>query len=135
MGLEMEHRTLGILGFGNIGKRVARYGQAFRMKVLAYDPFVTPEQGAPLPLSLYPTSGYESRPQSLKAPPPPSLFFTHPVPATCALRASIGIIASVQPPSFHCRAVLNIVIPPSVLTCASCRPSTHIPTHHDPCRP
>eukprot|EP00668_Euglena_longa_P042018 GGOE01055377.1.p1 GENE.GGOE01055377.1~~GGOE01055377.1.p1 ORF type:complete len:561 (-),score=142.02 GGOE01055377.1:388-1899(-) len=45
MGLEMEGRTLGILGFGNIGKRVAKYGLAFGMKVLAYDPFVSPEQG------------------------------------------------------------------------------------------
>ncbi|WP_110332279.1 hydroxyacid dehydrogenase [Pantoea sp. JKS000250] len=37
--VELEGRTLGLVGLGAIGGRVARIGQAFGMKVLAYDPF------------------------------------------------------------------------------------------------
>ncbi|WP_442796701.1 hydroxyacid dehydrogenase [Pantoea vagans] len=37
--VELEGRTLGLVGLGAIGGRVARIGRAFGMKVLAYDPF------------------------------------------------------------------------------------------------
>lgn len=37
--IELEGRTLGLVGLGAIGGRVARIGRAFGMKVLAYDPF------------------------------------------------------------------------------------------------
>jgi D-3-phosphoglycerate dehydrogenase len=37
-GRELQGRTLAIIGLGRIGQRVARYGLAFRMKVMAYDP-------------------------------------------------------------------------------------------------
>jgi len=38
--VNLEGKTLGIIGLGNIGKRVSAMAQAFRMKVVAYDPFV-----------------------------------------------------------------------------------------------
>ena len=38
--MELAARTLGVIGLGAIGSRVARVGVAFRMKVLAYDPYV-----------------------------------------------------------------------------------------------
>ena len=38
---ELKGKTLGIVGFGNIGKVVARIARGFAMKVLAYDPFVS----------------------------------------------------------------------------------------------
>ena len=38
-GLELEGKTLGLIGCGNIGKAVARFALGFDMKVLAYDPF------------------------------------------------------------------------------------------------
>ena len=38
-GRELQHRTLGIVGLGRIGQMVARYGMAFRMNVLAFDPY------------------------------------------------------------------------------------------------
>ncbi|MHA1834873.1 MAG: 2-hydroxyacid dehydrogenase [Candidatus Baldrarchaeia archaeon] len=38
--LNLEDMTLGIIGFGNIGKAVARRAQGFGMKILAYDPYV-----------------------------------------------------------------------------------------------
>lgn len=37
--IELEGRTLGLIGLGAIGSRVARAGNAFGMRVLAYDPF------------------------------------------------------------------------------------------------
>jgi D-3-phosphoglycerate dehydrogenase / 2-oxoglutarate reductase len=38
VGLELEGKTLGILGLGAIGRRVARQGLGFGMRVLAHDP-------------------------------------------------------------------------------------------------
>lgn len=37
-GMELYGKTLGIIGVGNIGKRVYELGLAFGMKILAYDP-------------------------------------------------------------------------------------------------
>ena len=39
-GHNLQGATLGILGYGRIGTMVAEYGQAFGMRVLAYDPYV-----------------------------------------------------------------------------------------------
>ena len=39
-GVELADKTLGVLGFGRIGRQVARRAQGLGMKVLAYDPFV-----------------------------------------------------------------------------------------------
>lgn len=39
-GVELQGKTLGILGFGRIGQLVAERVQGFGVKVLAYDPFV-----------------------------------------------------------------------------------------------
>jgi phosphoglycerate dehydrogenase-like enzyme len=36
---DLEGFTLGIIGFGRIGRRVARIAEAFDLKVLAFDPF------------------------------------------------------------------------------------------------
>lgn len=40
MGHELCGKTLGLIGYGNIGSRVARIAQAFGMEVLAFDPYV-----------------------------------------------------------------------------------------------
>jgi D-3-phosphoglycerate dehydrogenase len=39
--LELSGKTLGVVGLGAIGRRVAEIGVAFGMKVLAYDPYAT----------------------------------------------------------------------------------------------
>ncbi len=44
----LKGRTLGLLGLGNIGSRVARITLAMEMKVLAWDPFVSREQASAL---------------------------------------------------------------------------------------
>jgi D-3-phosphoglycerate dehydrogenase len=41
---ELRGKTLGIVGVGNIGRRVARIGQAFGMRVLGYDKYVPPDE-------------------------------------------------------------------------------------------
>jgi D-3-phosphoglycerate dehydrogenase / 2-oxoglutarate reductase len=38
---EMHHYRLGILGLGQVGRRVARLARAFGMSVAAYDPYIT----------------------------------------------------------------------------------------------
>ncbi|HET6641692.1 MAG TPA: phosphoglycerate dehydrogenase [Gaiellaceae bacterium] len=40
-GIELEGKTLGVLGFGRIGQQVARRAIGLGMRVVAYDPFVT----------------------------------------------------------------------------------------------
>ena len=42
-GTELLGKTIGIVGLGNVGHRVARFAQAFEMKVLAYDPHIADE--------------------------------------------------------------------------------------------
>ena len=42
-GIELEGKTLGIVGLGKIGKHVANVLQAAGMSVIAYDPFLSPE--------------------------------------------------------------------------------------------
>ncbi len=43
-GIELTHKTLGIVGLGKIGSRVIQLLQGFEMQVVAYDPFLTREQ-------------------------------------------------------------------------------------------
>ena len=43
-GSEISGKTLGVQAFGNVGRLVARKAGALGMKVLATDPFLTPEQ-------------------------------------------------------------------------------------------
>jgi D-3-phosphoglycerate dehydrogenase len=44
MGVELQGKTLGLLGVGRIGGRVADLCKAFGMDVLAYDPYVSKEK-------------------------------------------------------------------------------------------
>lgn len=44
MGIELSGRTLGLLGVGRIGGRVADLARAFGMRVVVYDPYVSAEK-------------------------------------------------------------------------------------------
>jgi D-3-phosphoglycerate dehydrogenase len=43
-GIELADKTLGVLGFGRIGRQVARRALGLGMRVRGYDPFVAPER-------------------------------------------------------------------------------------------
>jgi D-3-phosphoglycerate dehydrogenase len=42
-GYELAGRTLGLIGLGNIGKRVAKFAKIFGMNIIAYDPYCSKE--------------------------------------------------------------------------------------------
>ena len=42
LGAQLHGRTLSVLGYGNIGREVARRAAAFGMKVVVFDPYATP---------------------------------------------------------------------------------------------
>lgn len=44
--VELDGKTLLVVGFGRIGRRVAELARAFGMKVVAFDPYVTAEQAS-----------------------------------------------------------------------------------------
>jgi D-3-phosphoglycerate dehydrogenase len=48
MGVELTNKTLGLIGAGNIGSIVADRAQGLKMKVIAYDPFLSPERAVDL---------------------------------------------------------------------------------------
>ena len=54
MGIEVRNKTLGIAGLGRVGSEVARRAQSFGMRLVAYDPFVSPDYASRLGVELLP---------------------------------------------------------------------------------
>ena len=54
-GVELEGKTLGVLGFGRIGQQVARRALGLGMRVVAYDPFVSDDRFRELGVEHAPT--------------------------------------------------------------------------------
>ena len=52
LGVELHGKVLGIIGLGKIGKEVTQRAQAFGMRVIASDPFVTATQAQQLGVTL-----------------------------------------------------------------------------------
>jgi D-3-phosphoglycerate dehydrogenase / 2-oxoglutarate reductase len=48
LGVEITGKTLGIIGCGNIGSIVADRARGLRMRVIAYDPYLSPERAVDL---------------------------------------------------------------------------------------
>jgi D-3-phosphoglycerate dehydrogenase len=48
MGSELFNKTLGVVGLGKVGSRVAQAGQAIGMKVIGYDPLISAERAEQL---------------------------------------------------------------------------------------
>ena len=44
VGMEIEGRTLGVVGLGKLGSKVSKLAQAFGMNVIAWSPNLTPER-------------------------------------------------------------------------------------------
>jgi D-3-phosphoglycerate dehydrogenase / 2-oxoglutarate reductase len=51
-GVELSEKTLGIIGLGRIGKLVAQRAMAFGMRLVAYDPFVSPDRARQINVEL-----------------------------------------------------------------------------------
>ncbi|MFN2488423.1 MAG: phosphoglycerate dehydrogenase [Actinomycetota bacterium] len=54
-GVELHGKTLGIVGLGRVGTLVAQRASAFGMRIVAYDPYVSPGRAAQMGVDLLPT--------------------------------------------------------------------------------
>jgi D-3-phosphoglycerate dehydrogenase len=54
IGVELQGKTLGVVGMGRIGRTVAARARAFGMKIVAFDPFIAPEQARDAEIELAP---------------------------------------------------------------------------------
>ena len=61
IGVELQGKTLGIVGLGRIGRVVASRARALGMLIVAYDPFIAPEQARDLEIELTPLDEVFSR--------------------------------------------------------------------------
>lgn len=52
MGTEVYEKVLGIIGLGRVGTEVAKRAQGLKMKVIAYDPFISREKAEKLGVTL-----------------------------------------------------------------------------------
>lgn len=52
MGTELYNKTLGIIGLGRIGAEVAKRALSFKMKVVAYDPYLSEEKAKKMDVEL-----------------------------------------------------------------------------------
>jgi len=50
-GYELKGKKLGVIGFGNIGSRVAKRAKSFEMDIVAYDPYIHPSKVTDLDMS------------------------------------------------------------------------------------
>jgi D-3-phosphoglycerate dehydrogenase len=80
VGTELRDKTLGIIGLGNVGSEVANRAQAFEMRVVAHDPFVSKDYARNLEVDLV------SLDQLLRE----ADFITLHVPLTAATKKLIG---------------------------------------------
>ncbi|HEX8181142.1 MAG TPA: phosphoglycerate dehydrogenase [Pyrinomonadaceae bacterium] len=80
IGVELRGKTLGVVGLGRIGRVVAQRALAFGMKVVAFDPFVVPEQAGDSELELLPLEEVCARAD----------FLTVHTPLTAETRGIIG---------------------------------------------
>jgi D-3-phosphoglycerate dehydrogenase len=61
IGVELQGKTLGIVGLGRIGRGVAKRGRGLGMNIVAFDPFVSPEQARDLEIEVAPLDDVFSR--------------------------------------------------------------------------
>ena len=52
LGVEVRNKVLGIIGLGKVGTEVARRAQGLEMQILAFDPYVAPEQARKLGVTM-----------------------------------------------------------------------------------
>lgn len=52
IGVELQGKTLGVIGLGRIGRTVSARARAFGMNIVAFDPFIAPEQANDLEIEV-----------------------------------------------------------------------------------
>jgi D-3-phosphoglycerate dehydrogenase len=107
-GLELDGKTLAILGFGRIGRQVARRAVGLGMRVIAYDPFVGPERFKDL--------GVE-RVETLDALLKQADFVTLHSPATAETRGLVdaAFLAKLRPEAFLINAARGSLVDETAL--------------------
>ena len=80
VGTELQGKTLGVIGFGRIGRVVAKRANALGMKVVAFDPFVVPDSARDAEIELQPIDDVLARAD----------FLTVHTPLTAETRGIIG---------------------------------------------
>ena len=80
IGVELQGKTLGIIGLGRIGRAVAERARAFGMKIIGHDPFIAPEQARDLEIEVAPLDEVFARAE----------FLTVHTPLTAETRGIIG---------------------------------------------
>ena len=80
IGVELQGKTLGVVGMGRIGRAVAARARAFGMRIVAFDPFIAPEQARDLEIELAPLDEVFARAD----------FLTVHTPLTAETRGIIG---------------------------------------------
>jgi len=89
IGVELQGKTLGIVGLGRIGRVVASRARAMGMVIVAYDPFIAQEQARDLEIELAPLDDVYARAD----------FLTVHTPLTAETRGLIDrdVIAKMKP--------------------------------------
>lgn len=89
IGVELQGKTLGIVGLGRIGRVVASRARAMGMTIVAYDPFIAQEQARDLEIELAPLDEVYSRAD----------FLTVHTPLTAETRGIINseVLAKMKP--------------------------------------
>ncbi|NLN06833.1 MAG: phosphoglycerate dehydrogenase [Firmicutes bacterium] len=80
MGVELYHKTLGVIGMGRIGSEVIKRAKAMGMHILAYDPYISDERATKLGVTVVPLEEIYRK----------SDFITIHTPMTKATRHMIG---------------------------------------------
>ena len=80
IGVELQGKTLGIIGLGRIGRAVAVRARSFGMNIVAHDPFIAPEQARDLEIESAPLDEVFSRAD----------FLTVHAPLTAETRGIVG---------------------------------------------
>ncbi|MEK6336154.1 MAG: phosphoglycerate dehydrogenase [Acidobacteriota bacterium] len=83
IGVELQGKVLGVIGLGRIGRAVSARARAFGMKIVAHDPFISPEEARDLEIDSVSLDEVFSR----------SDFLTVHTPLTSETRGIIGAAA------------------------------------------
>jgi D-3-phosphoglycerate dehydrogenase len=83
IGVELQGKTLGIVGLGRIGRGVASRARGLGMNIVAFDPFVAPEQARDLEIEAVPLDEVFARAD----------FLTVHTPLTPETRGIVGVEA------------------------------------------